>query len=60
MAIYDDPIVDEVHETRAKLLARYGGREGYEQHLRDLEKQLANRVVTRQPRRPVETEKKVS
>lgn len=60
MAIYDDPIVDEVHEIRARLLARYGGREGYEQHLRELEKQLAHRVVTRQPRRPVETEKKVS
>lgn len=60
MAIYDDPIVNEVHETRARLLARYGGREGYEQHLRELEEQLADRIVTRQPRRPIETHKKVS
>ena len=60
MATYDDPIVSEVHETRAKLLARYGGRAGYEQHLRELEQQLADRIVTRPPRRPVETQKKVS
>jgi hypothetical protein len=60
MATYDDPIVNEVHETRMKLLAKYGGSEGYAQHLRELETELSERIVTREPRRPKTVEKKVS
>lgn len=60
MATYEDPIVKEVHETRARLIEKYGGREGYEQHLRELEAQLGDRVVSREPRRPAKTQKKVS
>jgi hypothetical protein len=60
MAIYEDPIVREVHETRAKLLAKYGGSEGYAQHLRELEAQLGDRIVTREPRKPAKVAKKVS
>jgi hypothetical protein len=59
MANYEDPIVKEVHETRARLLAKYGGTEGYAQHLREIEAQLSQRIVTRAPRRP-KVEKKVS
>ena len=57
---FRDPIVQEVHETRAKLLEKYGGSEGYAEHLRQLEVQLADRLVTREPRRPVQTHRKVS
>jgi hypothetical protein len=52
MADYEDPIVKEVHETRTRLLAKYGGAEGYAQHLREVEAGLSERIVTRQPRRP--------
>ena len=29
MATYEDPIVEDTHKTRAKLLKRYGGSAGY-------------------------------
>jgi hypothetical protein len=57
---YSDPIVQEVHETRAKLLKKYGGSKGYAEHLRQLEIELADRVVTRDPRTPMKTHRKVS
>lgn len=57
---FKDPVVEEVHETRARLLERYGGSEGYAEHLRKVEKSLADRLVTRQPRPPVKTQRKVS
>jgi hypothetical protein len=57
---FRDPIVQEVHETRTKLLEKYGGSEGYAEHLRQLESELADRVVTREPRPPVKTHRKVS
>ena len=57
---FRDPIVAEVHETRAKLLERYGGSEGYAEHLRQLEVELKDRLVNREPRRPIKTRRKVS
>jgi hypothetical protein len=57
---FRDPLVEEIHETRTKLLQRYGGAEGYARHLREVESELADRVVTREPRRPVITRRKVS
>lgn len=56
----EDPIVEEVHQTRARLLEKYGGSEGYAEHLRQLERELADRLVTREPRPPVKTHRKVS
>ena len=60
MKKYEDPIVAEVHETRERLLQKYGGAEGYAEHLRQLEIELADRLVTRQARPPVRTHRKVS
>jgi hypothetical protein len=57
---FDDPIVEEVHQTRERLLAKYGGSEGYAEHLRELEMELADRLVTREPRPPVKTDRKAS
>jgi hypothetical protein len=57
---YADPIVEEVHETRAKLLKKYGGPAGYAEHLRQLEADLADRLVTRPPRPPVKTRRRIS
>jgi hypothetical protein len=53
MAIYEDPIVEETHRTREKLLERYGGSAGYAEHLKEVEKQLKDRVVSRKRREPV-------
>lgn len=60
MKTFEDPIVEEVHQTRAKLLEKYGGPEGYAEHLRKLEVELADRVVTRAPRAPIKVHRKVS
>ena len=57
---FEDPIVEEVHQTRARLLERYGGSEGYAEHLRQIEIALAGRLVTREPRPPVKVQRKVS
>jgi hypothetical protein len=57
---FSDPIVEEVHRTRTRLLEKYGGSEGYAEHLRQLETELADRLVTREPRPPVKTHRKVS
>jgi len=57
---YEDPIVEEVHQTRTRLLQKYGGSEGYAEHLRQLEIELADRLVDREPRPPVRTNRKAS
>jgi hypothetical protein len=55
-----DPIVEEVHETRRRLLEEYGGMDGYFRHIKELELELKDRVVRREPRRPVVTKQKAS
>jgi hypothetical protein len=57
---FRDPVVEEVHKVRTKLLELYGGSEGYARHLQDLESELAERLVTREPKTPVKTRRKVS
>ena len=57
---FRDPVVAEVHETRERLLEKYGGPEGYAKHLRELEAKLGERIVDRDPRPPVKTRRKVS
>ena len=60
MKKFEDPIVEEVRQTRARLLEKYGGAEGYAEHLRKLETELADRLITREPRTPIRTHRKVS
>jgi hypothetical protein len=36
MTSYVDPIVEEVHRTRERLLEKYGGLEGYSKHLDEM------------------------
>ncbi|HEX7150602.1 MAG TPA: hypothetical protein VF618_03870 [Thermoanaerobaculia bacterium] len=57
---YEDPIVEEVHATRERLIEKHGGPEGYAEHLRELEEQMQTRIVTRPSRPPVKIEKRVS
>ena len=60
MKEFEDPIVAEVHQTRTRLLEKYGGPQGYAEHLRKLEIELSARLVNREPRSPVKTHRKVS
>jgi len=60
MKTFEDPIVAEVHKTRTRLLQKYGGSQGYAEHLRQLEIELSARLVNREPRSPVKTRHKVS
>jgi hypothetical protein len=56
----EDPIVDEIHEIRRKLLEEYGGIDGYLRHIKELEVELGDRVVRRPPRRPITVNQKAS
>jgi len=55
-----DPIVEEVHETRERLLKKYGGFKGVLREVREIEAEFKGRVVRLEPRRPVETKRRVS
>lgn len=55
-----DPIVEEVHEIRRRLLEEYGGMDGYIRHIKELELELKDRVVRREPRKPIITKQKAS
>jgi hypothetical protein len=60
MADYKDPIVEETHKIREKLLERYGGSAGYAEHLKEVEGQLSDRVVSRPRRAPVKGTRRAS
>jgi hypothetical protein len=60
MKEFEDPIVEEVHQTRTRLLQKYGGSQGYAEHLRQLEIELSARLVNREPRAPIKTHRNVS
>jgi len=55
-----DPIFDEIHKIRENLLEQYGGLDGYFELLKEVQEELKDRVVTREPRRPIVTERKIS
>ena len=48
-----DPIVEEIHRIREELLERHGGSDGYMKHIKELEEELKDRIVSREPRPPV-------
>lgn len=56
----EDPIVAEVHATRAKLLREYGGMENLMKEFRAIEAEMKDRVVKLEPRPPIETKRRVS
>ena len=55
----DDPIVAEVHETRERLLRDYG-MEHLLEEFRAIEAEMKDRVVSLEPRAPVDTKRRVS
>lgn len=56
----EDPIIEELHRIREEMLAEHGGLEGLVKHLRQLQAEMPERVVTLEPRPPVETKRKIS
>lgn len=48
-----DPIVEEIHKIRAELLEEHGGIDGYIRHLDELRLELKDRIVHREPRKPI-------
>jgi hypothetical protein len=53
--VVKDPIVEEIHQTRAALLEEFCGIDGYMRHLIELQGELKDRLVRREPRKPVIT-----
>ena len=49
----EDSIVDEVHRTRERLLAEYGGMEGLLREFSAIEDEMRDRVVRLEPRPPI-------
>jgi hypothetical protein len=45
----DDPIVEEIHRIREKLLEEHGGFDGYFEHLLEIQEQMKDRIVHREP-----------
>ena len=56
----DDPVVEEIHEIRRNLLEEYGGMDGYMRHIKELEVELKDRIVRREPRKPTIATQKAS
>jgi hypothetical protein len=56
----EDPIVEEVHKTRERLLQKHGGFKGVLREIREIENEFRDRVVRLEPRPPIETKRKVS
>ncbi len=56
----EDPIVEEVHKTRERLLQKYGGFKGVLRQLREIEAEFKDRVVTLEPRQAIKTKRKTS
>jgi hypothetical protein len=49
----EDPIVEEVHRTRERLLAEYVGMDGLLREFRAIEDEMRDRVVRLAPRPPI-------
>jgi hypothetical protein len=56
----EDPIVEEVHQTRERLLEEHGGMEGFLKHIRQVQEQMKHRVVRLAPKKPLDTARKIS
>jgi len=48
----EDPIVDELHKTRERLIAEYGGMDALLREFRAIEDEMRDRVVRLDPRPP--------
>jgi hypothetical protein len=56
----EDPIVEEIHRTRERLLEEHGGLDGFLKHIRQMQAELPQSVKRLPPRLPVESARKSS
>jgi len=56
--MFDDPIVEEVHKTRERLLEEHGGIEGFLRHIRLMQEQMKDRIIHLDPKPPAEPVRK--
>lgn len=56
----EDPVVEELHRIREEMLEQYGGLEGLVKHLRKIQSEMPERVVSLPPKSPIETKRKIS
>lgn len=55
----EDPVIAEIHETRERLL-RENGLNQLRKEFRAIEAELRDRVVTLEPRSPIQVNRRVS
>lgn len=59
--MWEDPIVKETRKVREALVDEFGGDlDALWEHLQKVQEQYRDRIVNREPRPPVVTERKVS
>jgi len=56
----EDPVVEELHKIREEMLEEHGGLEGLVKHLREIQAEMPERVVTLDPKPPIESKRKIS
>jgi hypothetical protein len=56
----EDPVVEELHRIREEMLEEHGGLEGLVKHLREIQAEMPERVITLPPRPPIESKRKIS
>ena len=54
----EDLVVEELHRIREQMLEQYGGLEGLVRHLREIQAEMPERIVSLPPKAPIETKKK--
>lgn len=56
----EDPVVEELHKIREEMLEEHGGLEGLVKHLRQIQAEMPERVVSLSPNPPIESKRKIS
>jgi hypothetical protein len=56
----EDPIVEEVHKARERILEKYPTREELATQWQEIEREFSERVVRLEPKAPVTNERKIS
>ena len=55
-----DPVVQELHRIREQMLEEHGGLDGLVEHLRQMQAEMPQRVVSLPPKPPARVQRKIS
>jgi len=56
----NDPIVEELHRIREQMLEEHRDLEGLVEHLRQMQAEMPQRVVSLPPKPPAQVQRKIS